>query len=123
MGQQTSGPHFAPALLGDLQKPGQAHFDKLVEIARRDGQELHAFEQRIGGVERLLEHTMIELEPRELAVEEQSRPFRQLTAHLELLCFEPEATSEMLRAGYASLASCGLPSRVSFGQSATRNIE
>jgi hypothetical protein len=57
-------------LLGLLQEPREAHFDELIQIARTDPQELHPLEQRIAAIECFLQYAMIELQPREMAVEE-----------------------------------------------------
>ena len=51
-------------------QPGHADLEELVEVAGEDGQEPHALEQRIADVTRLVEHAFVELEPRQLAVED-----------------------------------------------------
>ena len=53
-----------------LLETGDAHLEELVEVAREDGQEADALEQRVAGVLRLVEDARVELEPRELAVDE-----------------------------------------------------
>ena len=47
--------------------------EELVEVRGGDRQELHAFEQRMRGVERLVQHPLVELEPAQLAVEVERR--------------------------------------------------
>jgi hypothetical protein len=59
--------HVALDLLLDA---GHAHLEKLVEIRAGDAEELHALKQWRGGVERLIEHALIESQPAQLAVEE-----------------------------------------------------
>ena len=58
----------AASLLDLLQEAGEAHLDELVEIARRDGQEFHAIEERVRRIARLFEHALVELQPREVAI-------------------------------------------------------
>ena len=50
--------------------PGHAHGEELVEVRRDDPAQLHALEQRDAGIRRELEHPPVEVEPRQLAVEE-----------------------------------------------------
>ena len=52
-----------------LEQPRHPDHEELVEVAVEDGEEVHPLEQRIGGVERLLEHPFVEAEPGELAVD------------------------------------------------------
>ena len=49
---------------------GHPHREELVEVRRGDPAQLHAFEQRDAGVCRELEHPPVEVEPRQLTVEE-----------------------------------------------------
>ncbi len=49
---------------------GHAHHEELVQVRREDRAELDALEERDGRVGRELEHPRVELEPRELAVQE-----------------------------------------------------
>jgi hypothetical protein len=49
---------------------GHAHLEELVEVARGDGEELHALEQRELGLLGQREHARVEAEPGELAVQE-----------------------------------------------------
>jgi hypothetical protein len=51
-------------------EPGDAHHEELVEVRAHDGEELHSLEQRDGRIQRLFENAPIELEPRELAVDQ-----------------------------------------------------
>ena len=48
---------------------GDANHEELVEIRSVDRDELQALEQRVARVERLFEHPVVELEPRELAAD------------------------------------------------------
>ena len=50
---------------------GHADHEELVQVARHDAGELEPLERRVRGVAGLLEHAAVELEPRELAVQEQ----------------------------------------------------
>ena len=50
---------------------GDAHFDKFVEIACRDCEKFHAFEQGIIRIKRLFENALVELQPGKMAIEEQ----------------------------------------------------
>jgi hypothetical protein len=64
-----SGAGFV-ALRNEVLELGDAHLEELVEVARPDREELRALEDRPARVARELEHAAIEVEPRELAVEE-----------------------------------------------------
>ena len=57
------------AVFNPLQQAGNAHLEKLVEIARRNRQELYPLQQGIGIVLRFLQHPAVELQPREITVE------------------------------------------------------
>jgi len=65
---------------------GDAHHEELVEVAREDGEELGALEEREVRVLGQLEHALVEREPRQLAVEEavvgQRRRLLGLRGHL-----------------------------------------
>ena len=50
-------------------QPGDADHEEFVEIVARDRQEAQPLEQRMRGVARLLEHALVERQPRKLAVE------------------------------------------------------
>jgi hypothetical protein len=52
---------------------GDPHHVELVEVRGRDRQEAQALQQRVALVLGLFEHTPVELEPRQLAVEEAAR--------------------------------------------------
>ncbi len=54
-----------------LLQPGHANLEELVEVAGEDQQELQPFQQRIGLVQRLLQHADIELQLGKLAVDVQ----------------------------------------------------
>ncbi len=51
-------------------EPGDADLEELVEVRRRDRQEPEPLQERIRRVARLLEHTLVEVEPAQLAVDE-----------------------------------------------------
>jgi hypothetical protein len=58
---------------GDLLlQAGDADFKEFIEVAGEDQQELQAFQQRIGLVQRLFQHADVELQLRELAVDVQA---------------------------------------------------
>ena len=61
--------HVQPAAAWPMQA-GDAHHEELVEVRREDRAELHALEQRDVRVGGELEHARVEVEPRELAVEQ-----------------------------------------------------
>jgi hypothetical protein len=50
---------------------GRRHPDhvELVQVRRHDGEELHALEQRVRGIERLRENALVEFEPAQLAID------------------------------------------------------
>ena len=52
---------------------GDAHHEELVEIVGRDRQEAQALEDGMVGVARLLENPPIEVQPRQLAIDEPVR--------------------------------------------------
>ena len=58
------------AVFNALQDAGYADFYEFIEIAGRDGQKLHALEQRVRLVLRLFEHPAIETQPRLIAANE-----------------------------------------------------
>ena len=71
------------AALGDLLpdlafEPGDAHHEELVEVGCGDRQEAHPFQERVGGVLRLVQDATVELEPGELPVDEALGPVSQL---------------------------------------------
>ena len=53
-----------------LPKSCDADLEVLVKVRAGDAEEFDAFEERIRGVERLLEHTLIEGEPTQLPVQQ-----------------------------------------------------
>ncbi len=55
---------------------GDAHHEELVDVGRRDRQEAHPLQKRVAVVHRLLEHALVEGEPRQLAVDEPPRRVR-----------------------------------------------
>ncbi len=52
---------------------GHTNHEELVEVVGRNGEKPDSFEQRVGVVVRFLEHTAVELEPRQLAIDETLR--------------------------------------------------
>ena len=52
---------------------GDAHHEEFIEIGRRDRQEAHTFQQRMTIVLRFFQNTAVELQPRELAIDEPIR--------------------------------------------------
>ena len=58
------------AVLDRAQQEPDALHHELVEVAGEDAQEADALEQRAAIVGRLSEHALVELEPRQIAVEE-----------------------------------------------------
>src|SRR5947207_3341955 len=51
-------------------EPGNADHEELIEVVRADRQKPHAFEQWMGVVTSFLEHTPVELQPGQLAIDE-----------------------------------------------------
>ena len=70
----SAGARRAPCLL--VEQAGDAHHEELVEVGREDGAELDALEQRLRSSAGELEDALVELEPRQLAVEEARRRLR-----------------------------------------------
>src|ERR1700747_31960 len=60
----------AEILFNLLQDAGHADLEELVEVTRRNREELHSFQQRVGGIVGLFEYPAVELEPRLVAVQE-----------------------------------------------------
>ncbi len=56
-----------------LLQPGDPDHEELVEVRADDAEELEALEERQRAIARLLEDALVELEPRELAVDEETR--------------------------------------------------
>ena len=52
---------------------GHPHLEELVEIRCTDRQEPEPLEQRVRRVARFLEHALVEVEPAQLAIDEQAR--------------------------------------------------
>ena len=52
-----------------LLQAGHADLEKLVEVRAGDDEKLHALEQRIRGVERLVEHPLVEFQPTQFAAD------------------------------------------------------
>ena len=57
------------AELDALLEAGDADLEELVEVVRRDAQELEPLEQRDFLVERLCEHALVEFEQRQFAID------------------------------------------------------
>ena len=68
-GAHAVGRQARPANLSLLMKPGDADGEELVEVVGEDRQEAHALEQRVPFVARFVEHTLVEVQPRELPVQ------------------------------------------------------
>jgi hypothetical protein len=58
------------AIFYTLEYRRYSHLEKLVEIARGNGEKLHSLEQGIAFVFRLFENPAVEVEPGKLAVDE-----------------------------------------------------
>ena len=57
-----------------LLQPGDADLEKFVEIRAGDAEKFHPLQQRRGGVQRFVEHALVELQPAQLAIDEVGRP-------------------------------------------------
>src|SRR5581483_3676211 len=53
-----------------VEHAGDANHEELVEVRREDAAELDALEKRLVGIGRELENALVQVEPRELAVEQ-----------------------------------------------------
>ena len=71
---------------------GDANHEELVEIVGGDGEEADPFEQRMGVVVRLLEHPAVELEPRQLAIDEPLRAGHEVECRRGLVRGRQSAT-------------------------------
>ncbi len=67
------GRHGPGAELLQLLEAGDPDLEELVEVARRDGQELQPLEQRDALVQRLREHPLVELQQGQLTVDVEVR--------------------------------------------------
>ena len=56
-----------------LLEAGDAHLEELVQVGTENAEELHPFQQGSGGVQRLFQDAMVELQPAQLAVDEMFR--------------------------------------------------
>ena len=65
--------HFHDALIDLTDQTGSAHHVEFIQVAAGDRQEANAFQQRVIGIARLFEHTQVEAEPRQLAIDEAGR--------------------------------------------------
>ena len=66
--REPVGPRLGAPLLCLLQQPRHAHFDKFIQIASRNAEKLHPLKKGILGVERLFQHSSVELHPGQMAV-------------------------------------------------------
>jgi hypothetical protein len=62
-------------------EPCYPDLEELIEIAARDAQELESLEQRYGFIEGESEHTLVELQERELAIDVVVRRFEIRYVH------------------------------------------
>ena len=68
---EAVGPARVDSRVHLVVEPGHAHHVELVEVLGVDREELHTLEQGRALVLRQLQHALVELQPRELAVHEQ----------------------------------------------------
>ena len=73
----------APPHLGrpPLHKPRHAHQKELIEVRSDDRQKLQPLQKRQVRIEPFLQHAMVELQPAQLAVDEQIRRFQGVFWH------------------------------------------
>ena len=69
VGDAPSGPWAPTPRVLEIVESRDAHHEELVEVRRVDRAELHALEQRRGRILGDLEDAVVEVQPRELAVE------------------------------------------------------
>ncbi len=72
-GRQAVGGRVLVPRRNLLAKTGDANLEKLVQVRRKDGQELETFEQRGSRVFRFVQHPAVELEPGEFAIDIERR--------------------------------------------------
>jgi len=53
--------------------PRDAHFEEFVQVRTDDAKELQPFQQGVLGVERLIQHALVELQPAQFTIDELSR--------------------------------------------------
>ena len=56
-----------------LLQSGDAHFKKLIEVGISDAEKFEPFEQRVGGIQGFLHHTVVKFQPAELSIDEMGR--------------------------------------------------
>ena len=95
-------PGLANSMLHLLQQPGHAHFHELVKIARRDGKKLYALESRIRLVTRFFQHSVIELHPGKMPIEDVLRVGYCIAVHK--VPEARESTAEVLQPCYGLAA-------------------
>jgi hypothetical protein len=62
-----------PLRLDLLLEPGDADLEEFIQVGMGDPEELHPLEQWNRGIQRLVQDPLVELEPREFAIEKTSR--------------------------------------------------
>jgi hypothetical protein len=70
-GRQAVGRHVIAVRAQLLLQRRDAHHEELIEIRADDGEELHALEQWVAAVARLVENSIVERQPTQLAVDVQ----------------------------------------------------
>src|SRR5580704_4251440 len=68
-------------MLNPLKKTCDPHLDKFIEIVRRNRQKLHALQQRVPDVPRLLQHTPVKLQPFQVPVKIEARIVKRSARH------------------------------------------
>ena len=79
---ETVGSSGVVAVFELLQQATDPDLKEFVQVAGRDGQELHAFQQRIAEVSSLFEHAPIEFQPRGFAVKKGGAIAQSLPNHI-----------------------------------------
>src|SRR5882672_7011175 len=69
-GRQSVEAALGLAAFDLLLQSRHAHLEEFVEVGTDDGEEFEPFEQGVRGIESLVEHTLVEFQPAQLAVEE-----------------------------------------------------
>jgi hypothetical protein len=69
LGVQPVGREILDAGAVLLEQRRQPHHEELVQVGRRDAEELDPLQQRVGGVPGLGQHALVELEPGQLAIQ------------------------------------------------------
>src|SRR5713226_4819309 len=111
-----------------LQQSAYPNFKEFVQIAGRDGQKFHAFEQRIAEIPSFFEHAPIKFQPRFFAVEEGGAIAQSLPDHIVKIvkveclscCGNTKVSYQGINASYQGIALAMPQAQKSFAPSGAR---